>query len=67
MKLYNKHRSMYRVTSVESSHEGKVTILWNQQERINRTMPNNKPDIITRDNERGTCMKLYDQRNAQGL
>jgi hypothetical protein len=38
--------------------EGKVTILWNQQVQIDRTIHNNKPDIITRDNEKGTCMLI---------
>jgi hypothetical protein len=36
----------------------KVTILWNQQVKTDRTTPNNKPDIIIRDNEKGTCMLL---------
>ena len=35
--------------SVETSEEGKVTMLWNQQVQTDRTIPNNKPDII-RDN-----------------
>jgi len=35
----------------ETSHKGKVTILWNQQVRTERTIPNNKPDIINRDNK----------------
>jgi hypothetical protein len=34
---------------------GKVTVLWNQQEQTDRTITNNKPDIIIRDNEKGTC------------
>ena len=38
--------------SVETSQRGKVTILWNQQVQTDRTIPNNKPDIIIRDNER---------------
>ena len=29
-----------------------ITILWNQQIQTDRTIPNNKPDIIIRDNER---------------
>jgi hypothetical protein len=37
---------------------GKATILWNQQVRTDRTNPNNKPDIIIWDNEKGTCMLL---------
>jgi len=40
------------------SQGGKVTILWNQQIQTNRTIPNNKPDIIIRDNEKGTCMLI---------
>ena len=41
--------------SVETSQGGKVTILRNNV-RTDRTIPNNKPDIIIRDNENGTCM-----------
>jgi hypothetical protein len=36
----------------------KVTILWNQQVQTDRTIPSNKPDIIIRDNEKGTCMLI---------
>ena len=42
--------------SVETSQGGKVTILWNQPIQTDRTIPSNKPDIIIRDNEKGTCM-----------
>ena len=35
-----------------------MTILWNQQVQTDRTIPNNKPDIIIRDNEAGTCMLI---------
>jgi len=44
--------------SVEISHGGKVTILWNQQVQTDRTIPNNKSDIIIRDNEKGTCVLI---------
>ena len=44
--------------SVETSQGDKVTILWNQQVQTDRTVPNNKPDIIIRDNEKGTCMLI---------
>jgi hypothetical protein len=37
---------------------GKVTILWNQQVQTDRTIANNKPAIITQDNEKGTCMLI---------
>jgi len=41
---------------VATSQGGKVTISRNQQVQTDRTNPNNKPDIIIRDNEKGTCM-----------
>jgi len=44
--------------SVETSQEGKVTILWSQHVQTDRTVPNNKPDIKIRDNEKGTCMLI---------
>ena len=44
--------------SVETSQGGKVTILWNQEIQTDRTIPNNKPDIIFCDNEKGTCMLI---------
>jgi hypothetical protein len=44
--------------SVETSHEGKVTILWNQQLQTNRTVGNNKLDIIICDNKQGTCILI---------
>ena len=42
---------------VEKGQGGKVTILWNQQVQTDRTIPNNKPDII-RDNEKRTRMLI---------
>jgi hypothetical protein len=48
----------YAPKSVETSQVGKVTILWNQQVQTDRTIPNNKPDIIIWDNEKGTCMLI---------
>jgi len=44
--------------SVETSQGGKVTILWNQQIQTDRTIPNNRPNIIIRDNEKGTCLLI---------
>ena len=32
--------------------------MWNQQIQTDRTIPNNKSDIIIRDNEKGTCMLI---------
>ena len=43
--------NMYQ-KSVETSQVGKVTALRNEQVQTDRTDPNNKPDIITRDNEK---------------
>jgi len=34
-----------------------ITII-NQQVQTDRTIPNNKPDITIRDNEKGTCMLI---------
>jgi hypothetical protein len=42
--------------SVETGQEGNITILWNQQVQNDRTINNNKPDIIIR--EKGTCMLI---------
>jgi hypothetical protein len=55
IKLDNKHCYDHVPKSVETSHEGKVTILGNQHVLTDRTIPNNKPDIIMRDHEKGTC------------
>ena len=44
--------------SVETSDEGKVTILWNQEVQTNRTIGNNKPDIIICDDKQGTCILI---------
>ena len=44
--------------SVEISQGGKVTILWNQKIQTDRIIPNNKPDITIRDNEKGTSMLI---------
>jgi len=51
-----KHYYEHVPKSVEINQEGKVTILWNQHVQTDGTNPNNKPDIINRDNEKGTCM-----------
>ena len=32
--------------------------MWNQQIQTDRIILNNKPDIIIRDNEKGTCMLI---------
>jgi len=53
-----KHWYEHVPKSVETSHGGKVTILWNQQVQTDRTIPNNQSDIIICDNEKGTCMLI---------
>jgi hypothetical protein len=58
VKLDTKHWYECVPKSIETSQGGKVTILWNQQVQTDRTIPNNKPDIIIRDNEKRTCMLI---------
>ena len=58
VQLDKKHRYEHVPKSVETSKGGKVTILWNQQVQTDITIPNNKPDIIIRDNEAETCMLI---------
>jgi hypothetical protein len=53
-----KHWYEHVPKSVETSQGGKITILCNQQVQTDRTIPNNKPDTIIRDNEKGTCMLI---------
>ena len=43
---------------VETGQGVNLTILWNQQVQTDRTIPNNKPDIIIRDKEKRTCMLI---------
>jgi len=43
---------------VETSHEGKVTILQKQQVQTNGTIPFYEPYIRMCDNEKGTCMSI---------
>ena len=49
-------RTCTKIRSNKSRGQG--AILWNQQVQTDRTIPNNKPDIIIRDNEKGTCMLI---------
>jgi len=58
VQMDKKHCYEHVPKSVESSQGGKVTILWNQQIQTHRTISNNKPDIIIRDNEKGTCILI---------
>jgi len=54
--LDKKHWYEHVPQAVEIGQGGKVTILWNQQVQTDRTLPNNKPDIVIRDNEKGTML-----------
>jgi len=56
--LDKKHWYEHVPQSVDTSRGGKLTMLWNQQIQTDRTIPSNKPDIIIRDNEKGTCMLI---------
>jgi len=51
VQMDKKHWYEHVPKSVETSKGGNVTILWNQQVHTDRTIPNNKPDIIIPDNE----------------
>jgi len=55
VQLDKKHWYEHVPKSLETSHGGKVTMLWKQTDR---TIPNCKPDFIIRDNEKGTCMLI---------
>jgi hypothetical protein len=55
VKLDSKHWYDHVPKSFETVHEDKFAILWNQQVQTDRTITNNKPDIIIRDNKQGTC------------
>ena len=58
VQLDKKHRYGHVPKSVETSQGGKVAMLWNEQIQTDRTIPNNKPDIIISDNDKGTCMLI---------
>jgi hypothetical protein len=58
VKLNNKHWYDHVPKSVETSHGSKVAILWNQQVQTDRTVPNNKPDIIKKKKKKGKCMLI---------
>ena len=51
VQLGKKHWYEHVPKSVETSQGSNLAILWNQQIQTDRTIPNNKPDIIIRDNE----------------
>jgi len=58
VKLDNEHWYDHVPKSIQTIREGKVTIVWNHQVRTDRIIPNNKPNIIIRNNKQGTCMLI---------
>ena len=58
VQLDKKHWYEHVQKSVVTNQGGKLTVLWNKQVPTDRTIPNNKPNIIIRDNENGTCMLI---------
>ena len=58
VQLDTKHWYEHVPKSAETTQGGKVTILCNQQVRTDRTIPNNKADIIIRDSEKRTCILI---------
>jgi hypothetical protein len=56
--MNKKHWYEHVPKSVEAGQGGNVTVLWNQQIQTDRSIPNNKPDIIICDNEKRTCMLI---------
>ena len=57
IKLKNEQLYDHISKSVKTSRKSTVTVLWNQMQ-TDRTIPNNKQDIIISDNERVTCMLI---------
>jgi hypothetical protein len=58
IKLEKEHWYKHVPKLIETRHKAKVTVLWSKQVQTDRTIPNNKPDIIIRDNEEGTYMLI---------
>jgi hypothetical protein len=58
VQLDKKHWYDHVPKLVEPCQGGNVTIPWNQQVQTDRTIPNNKPDIIICDNEKLTRMLI---------
>jgi len=42
--------------SVERRHESTVIVLWIQQVKTDKTVPNNKPDTLIHYNGKGRCL-----------
>ena len=57
-KITNEHWYESASKLAETRYEGNVIILWNQHVPTNRTIPNNKPDIIIYENEKGRYVSI---------
>jgi hypothetical protein len=58
VQLDKEHWYKHEPKLVEINNESEVTISCDQQVQTDRTIHNNKPDIIIRDNEKETCMLI---------
>jgi hypothetical protein len=58
VKLDKQHGYEHVTTSIKTTHESKVTTLFNQQAKTDRIIPNNKPDTIIRDSGKGKCLLI---------
>jgi len=58
VQLDKKHWYEHVPKPVETYQGNKVAIMWNQHVQNDRTLPNNKPNIIIHDNEEGRCMLI---------
>jgi len=58
VKLENEHWYKHVQKLVETHLAGKIIIMWNPKLQNDRTIHNNKPDIIIRNNEEETCVLI---------
>jgi hypothetical protein len=58
VQLKKKHWYQHDPKFAETIRKDLVNIVWNQQVQTNRTIPNNKPDIVISVNEKETCMLI---------
>jgi len=58
VKLDDEHWHELVLALVETSHGGKLTILWTRQVQADKIILNSKPEIIIRDNEKGASMLI---------
>lgn len=58
VKFVNEHFYKHVRKLRETNHEGKITMLWNQQVQSDRTIANNKPDIMIHVNEEGSYLPI---------